>query len=396
MEAKSSKLISRDSTKVTPLRVLFDGRKLGDGGIGVYIENTICGLLQGGTVTLSVIATREQADQVAWRRDVEWIYDTTKPYSLSEYLLLARRIDFSRYDLFHSPHYTLPFGVSIPSVVTIHDLIHIEHPERVYYPIVARNLIRSAVKRATAVLVVSQATKRALTTLMPLHTARIQVVPNAIPSAFEGQSASSTSDDWISRIVSGGPYFVAVLSNLKPHKGIAELIDAYSQLRERLSASLNHVCPRLLLVGYGAAELAKRSDRLAQAARSSGIEILGTLSPERLHSVYASAKALVVASRAEGFCLPALEAQSAGLQVVCTPIPALLELVTEQDIVATGFSSDALAQALHQVVLDPVAEKRVDIQHLERFTRVCTAAQISQLYYEIAAPQGVHISGEAA
>ena len=56
-QEKSRQLGDIHSSKSRPVRLLIDGRKLGDGGIGVYIENAIIGLLQLGGVEVTVIGS---------------------------------------------------------------------------------------------------------------------------------------------------------------------------------------------------------------------------------------------------------------------------------------------------------------------------------------------------
>ena len=130
------------------MRVLLDARKLGHGGIGVYIDNLVHGLAAHGDVDLTLIV-REAFDpeEYSWGKGVALISDRARPYSIDEMFGLARRIDFAGIDVFHSPHFTLPFGIRVPSVVTVHDLIHVHNPQRAFYPVVARGLVRSSLKR---------------------------------------------------------------------------------------------------------------------------------------------------------------------------------------------------------------------------------------------------------
>lgn len=384
METQSSQLAYAEPHHGTPLRVLLDGRKLGDGGIGVYIENTVRGLLERGDVDLTLIATQQQSEGVPWRRDVSWVFDAARSYSLSEYLLLARRVDFGAYDLFHSPHYTLPFGIHIPSVVTIHDLIHIEHPERVYYPYVARTLIRSAMRRASVVLAVSEDTRRSIERLIGVEGVRVEVVPNAVPDWMVASNVQYASGIDIAAIAGAAPYFIAVVSNLKPHKGLDRLLKAYAIMRSRMSAEGEQVsCPRLLLVGHGA-ELLREQVNSRLDLQLDGIAIVGAVKPDVLRSLYRGADAVVVASRAEGFCFPALEAQSVGTRVVCTPVPAVLEFVTQRDLVARDFSSEAIAEVLCRAALMPCEEGGADRNHLERFSLERVTEQICGVYHQIA------------
>lgn len=378
MEPQSSQLAHPLRSDETPLHVLFDGRKLGDGGIGVYIDSSIRGLLHHGGVRLTVVGSREQADRVAWRGEVEWIYDATKPYSLSEYALLAKKLECARFDLFHAPHYTLPFGISIPSVVTVHDLIHIEHPQHFYYPFIARRLVRSAVQRASAIIAVSKDTKAALVRHISGAEGKVVVIPNSIPD-LEGPIAHNL--DQVLQLRETSPYFVAVLSNLKPHKGVADLITAYKSLVDTLiSAGNPQQAPRLVLVGYGAEKLALDRVLSKQVSSHSGIRVVGAVSSAVLKALYADALGVVIPSLAEGFCLPALEAQSVGARVICRPVPALRELITERDLVAQDYSREALEAVMRQAALQPPLDRSINRTHLENYSQQRIAERLISVY----------------
>ncbi len=388
MEAQSSKLAGTLQRELrAPLRLLFDGRKLGDGGIGVYIENTVRGLLDAGEVQVTVIASPAQAERAPWRSQVSWIYDSSKQYSLGEYILLPRRIDFSPFDLYHAPHFTLPFGIPIPTVVTVHDLIHIEHPEAFYYPVVARRLICSAVARASKVVAVSQDTRGRLLRLTSADPNKIVHIPNAIPPFVRYREQAAV----VNPLTAGERYFVTVVSNCKPHKGVADLVHAWRGFTERYEEVRDgRPSPKLLLVGYGAHAL--RADRALRelVESTSGIRIVGAVDSDLLRHIYRGAEALVVPSLAEGFCFPALEAQSVGTRVICRPVAAIQELVTENDLVARSLSVDSLTQVLFEGATKPQPNKIVIDAHLERFA----LPRISQQLYSVYA--GVVEAREAA
>jgi glycosyltransferase involved in cell wall biosynthesis len=378
-----------------PIRVIFDGRKLGHGGIGVYIDNTVKGLLDIGGVDLSVIASPEQAKRASWRSEVAWCYDSSKPYSLSEYLLLPRRIDFSAYDLYHSPHYTLPLGIRIPAVVTIHDLIHIEHPEAFYYPAIAKPLIKSAVARASKIIAVSQDTRRGLLNLTGAALSKVVHIPNAIPSFLGGISSSAeerslnSSSSPLPIVSEGRRYFVTVVSNCKPHKGVRDLLLAWGQFTELYQDKIGAGrCPLLLLVGYGAEALraASRSKDLkliSLARKTKGVRIVGAVNDDLLQQLYRGAEALVVPSLAEGFCFPALEAQSVGTRVICRPVAALKELITANDICTSDNSVDSLTHSLLEGALKPKCHIDGLDSHLKRFSSKRISEQIRDVYNSV-------------
>lgn len=379
MEAKSRELISSERSSPRPIRLLLDGRKLKDGGIGVYTDNLISGLLEVGGVSITVLYGDERCRDVPYAEQVEWLRDPARPYSLDEMLSMASRIDLSRYDIFHTPHYMLPYRLSIPTVVTVHDLIHITHPEKFWYPSVARFLIRSAVRRADLVLAVSRHTQAGVRDLTGVDEEKIRHVPNAIsPRVLAGSREAAQNDDAL-------PYLLAIFSNTKPHKGLSDLLAAYRAFREGRSwAARAEHCPSLVLAGFGVQHFVGSSEGEALLRENEGIRVVGTLSDGELRDTLRGARALIVPSLVEGFCLPAVEAQAVGTPVVCRPVPALLELVGERDTVAESFSVASLSNAIGDMVLKATSLDRVVPQaRLDLYSCANVASVVKSEYERI-------------
>lgn len=376
MEAKSSELVYAEPSPERRIRLLLDGRKLRDGGIGVYTENLIVGLLAVGGVDITVLYRDERCLKAPYASQVSWIREVASSYSLDELLFLSGRIDFSQFDIFHTPHYMLPYRVPIPTVVTVHDLIHITHPEKFYYPWIARALIRSAVRRADSVLAVSRHTRASVLDLTGAPESKVTYLPNAISERL------SASEMGVPFHGDGHPYLFALFSNVKPHKGLKDLLLAYREFRDgRRWEGLSPQCPNLLLAGYGIEGLLNTSEGNALLEGLDGIRLAGALTDSELLGALQGALALVVPSLVEGFCLPAIEAQSVGTPVVCRPVPALRELVTEHDVVAESFSVGSLTAALERGMLAGLSSPRsVPRPHLELYSCRAIATQVRSEY----------------
>ena len=380
------------------IRVLLDARKLGDGGIGVYIDNLIAGLSARGDVRLTVIGKRAQVEQHAWSRGVDVIEDLAKPYSLDELFLMPRRLMTGKYDLFHAPHYTLPFGLKMPAVVTIHDLIHINAPEKFYYPYIAAPIVRSALRRARRVVVVSQSTLGAISQLVRGEArilSKLRVVPNAVAPILV--DLPYKPDYLRSRFHLESPYLLAVISMLKHHKGVEDLLQAFARVKEQSVAMFKppHEAPRgfrelkLVLVGKGTERLVEVEKLLRKAGSIPGVHILGNVAKSDLVHLYRQALALVVPSLAEGFCLPALEAKAVGLRIVARPVPAVLEILDRSDVICRDFSRDALVEgilALFRAGSQSLAETQVKSgpqpEFWARFSVEAVAERTLSIYHE--------------
>lgn len=365
-----------------PIRVLLDSRKIQDGGIGTHIQNLISGLttIDGVEVTAltypdrSYLATQCGANAI--------IEDSSPGYSLEEMFLMSRRIDFSSFDIYHSPHFILPFGIKIPTIVTVHDVIQISHPERFFYPMVAKRLIGSSIRRANKVVTVSNATSRELTRLFPKASQKIRVIPNAVDPFFLSETfLRDVPPDQSER----GSYIVATFSNLKPHKGLEDLLSAFENLKvlasrlpkeDVLAKAIKDL--KLVLVGQGTESL--KAEKLRD-----DVLVAGRVSIRELHKLYSSAQALIVASVVEGFCLPVIEAQACATPVIARPTPAVVELMTTNDVLVADFTVDSLTDSLYQFfskrVYNPeLIEYAVPLGHMRRFDREDIALSVTELY----------------
>ena len=99
-------------------RVVIDARKLGDGGIGVYIENLVDGLLYQQLNKIFLITSFGQKIPSRWQAKLEQgklevVCDKAIKYSFSEYFIMPLRVrSIFQNSLLHFPHYTVPFFVA--------------------------------------------------------------------------------------------------------------------------------------------------------------------------------------------------------------------------------------------------------------------------------------------
>jgi alpha-1,3-rhamnosyl/mannosyltransferase len=332
------------------VNVLLDARKLGDGGIGTYLESLIEGILlltaEGeADVLLSLlvepgfrkVAAAERLE--AWHEVLLLIPEPANKYSLSEYLRLAgrHRLRIECSDLFHTPHYTLPFFLGIPSVATIHDAIHVSHPERILHRSLGAQLIRSAASRADSLITVSEHSRQTLATFGLLKKSEINVIPNAVPAGFVPMDRPQVEDFLEARNLLT-PYCVYIGSD-RPHKGFAELLSAWKILGPN--------APTLLVIGkrFGA----KARSYPAALGIADRVRFEGEISRREIVAFLCGAQAAIVPSREEGFGLPALEAMACGTPVVCSPHPALQEVCAGSAWYSRSFDASDLAAAIEQM-----------------------------------------------
>ncbi|HEX2122358.1 MAG TPA: glycosyltransferase, partial [Thermoanaerobaculia bacterium] len=162
------------------MRVGIDARKIADYGIGTYIRGLLRALAAQGAHQYVAFAP----EGVALPDGVEHVAVDAPHYSVRELIVVGRAADRARLDLFHAPHYVVPF-TRVPVVVTIHDLIHLHRPARnPLAPLYARTMLGRAVRKAARVLTVSEAVKREIAGELACDEAKIAVTPNGVDEIF--------------------------------------------------------------------------------------------------------------------------------------------------------------------------------------------------------------------
>ncbi|MCB0337297.1 MAG: glycosyltransferase family 4 protein, partial [Bdellovibrionales bacterium] len=325
---------SPEQSRTAPsIRLLLDARKLGHGGIGNYLERLIGAFKADPNFSLTLIVTPEVFADPFLRRKydietVQLIADAASPYSYDEYFNLAKRVPFRDFDVFHVPHYTLPYNVPIPTIVTIHDVIHISHPEKFYYRGVAKRLIRSSMKRATKVLADSHATAWHLRSLLKPgsnHRSKINVVPVMRDTYYSLDLALGQS---LPELDLPTRYFLVVSSQPKPHKGLEDLLEVSQAFYK--AGYRNGL--KLLVVGSGSSLVETLLDSKYPFLKEH-VDCRGFVSKHDLRQMYLRARGVLVPSRAEGFGLPVIEARSMGLPTLVRPVPALCEVIDQESTV---------------------------------------------------------------
>lgn len=234
----------------------------------------------------------------------------------------ARKCRSFGYDLYHEPNF-IPLSSPLPTVVTVHDLSVLLHPE--WHPIDRvrhhERHFETAIRRAAHVVVVSEEIRREMIEIIGLSARKVTAIHNGIGAEFHPQS---TAEIDVTRRRLGLPdnYFLCV-GTIEPRKNLMVVLKAFADL----PATVRECCP-LVLAGPWGWKSSEERDFYETTARHLGAKHIGYVAHADLPIVYAGATTLLYPSHYEGFGLPPIEMLACGGRVVCsTSAMAVREVV---------------------------------------------------------------------
>ncbi|GAB4559213.1 MAG: glycosyltransferase family 1 protein [Anaerolineae bacterium] len=355
-------------------------------GIQRYIKGLLSGFntldLGAEAIRLTALRTATQPDPGIPDHPVE-----AGSFTLAQQWQVPRALRHLDVDVYHSTYYVMPYHPGRPTVLTWYDLIpllfprHVSFSARWLFPILARLALRTA----TRVIAISQATKDDLIRRLGISPDRIDVVPLAADPAF--CPAPSTAITTVrERLALPRDYVLYVGSN-KPHKNLVTLVRAWARLYEEDQ----HGGCQLVIAGPWDPRYPEARDEAASLLERAAIRFLGPVPEPDLPALYSGATAFVFPSLYEGFGLPVLEAMSCGTPVVCADRSSLREVAADAAILVDPTDVATIARGIATVLHDGelrVRLREAGLRRAREFNWQETARQTIETYRQAAQMHG--------
>ncbi|HKS70982.1 MAG TPA: glycosyltransferase family 1 protein [Ktedonobacterales bacterium] len=297
---------------------------------------------------------------------------------------LPASVLMGRADVIHGPDFILPpVTIGAATVVTIHDLAFLTHPECAV-PSLARylsNVVPRAVRKADCVIADSQSTADDLVRLLDTDPKKVRPIllgisPRLSPQRDEAAIARLRAAHRIE-----APAVVAV-GTVEPRKNYARLVTAFAEATRAPGG------PRTLVIAGRKGWL---YDDVFAAIEQSGVgdrvRMLDFLPDADLPTLYHLADVLAMPSIYEGFGIPAAEAMASGTPVVYGDVSSLPEVVGDAGLGVPPEDVGALRDALLRVLRDDALRRTLIARGLARAARFSwdtAAAAHLEVYHEAA------------
>lgn len=244
------------------------------------------------------------------------------------------------------PNFIIPYGIKIPVYSVMHDLIFLDLPKITTKGFldyrIKKMLLKRCMKKSVRIACVSGFTKSRCEHYFPKYAGKCYV--NYIGLSEEVLNFDTSGIEKTNSIIYVG--------NVKPHKGLKTLIDAFHMLPKGMY--------RLKIIGEKEGFLVGMKE---EDLKSDDVIFTGRLSDDQLLREIASAKFLVQPSLYEGFGLPPLEALYLGTQPIISDIPVFKEVYGDLPVI---FFKTEDAKDLENVL---IRAQRVSFTAISEFTQ---------------------------
>lgn len=283
-------------------------------------------------------------------------------------------------EIYHGLSNELPLNIrkakGVRSVVTIHDLIFLRHPE--FYPAIDRKIyaykFRQACLQADAIIAVSECTKRDIQEFFHIPEEKIHVVYQGCNPIFTQPVSKEERQRVRQKYHLGERRYVLNVGTLEARKNAAQLASAFGH------------CPTgmlLVLVGRRTPYVKEILRNLCVFLPKDAVHILDHVPTEDLPALYAEAELFVYPSRYEGFGIPILEALNVGVPVVAATGSCLEEAGGPDSCYLSPASGDELGFLLEDLLDAPEQRARMVERgkiYAQRFAPEKQMAKLMKVY----------------
>jgi glycosyltransferase involved in cell wall biosynthesis len=233
-----------------------------------------------------------------------------------------------------------------------------------------------AMEKVAAIVCVSEAGKKDLLELANLPADRVHVIPWGIDEAFRPPQDREA----LRRQLGFTGNVVLIAGHTQGYMNVERMLRAVSTVIARHGIDLT-------VAKIGLPFTPDQTRLIAELELGDRVEMIGRVSDADLPSYYQAADVLLYAPLLAGFGLPPLEAMACGTPVVASNRGSIPDVVGDAALIADAEDDAGLAQALADVLGNPIKRRRLidaGFARAGRFEWSTAARQLLELYRRVA------------
>ena len=280
--------------------------------------------------------------------------------------------------LFHGLSGELPVGLhkaGIKSVLTIHDLIFLRHPEY-YNPLdvmIYKKKFHASLREADRIIAISECTKRDILYYGDFPEDRIDVIYQSCSMRFEATATDNEKKRVIEKYNLPNDYILNI-GTIEERKNVLLAVKALEKLRSDL---------HLIIIGRWTKYTDKVMEYVKQHNLSERVHILSGVPNEDLYPICQQAQCFVYPSRYEGFGIPIIEAIQSGLPVVAATGSCLEEAGGPACLYVSPDDDAEMAKSVEKVITERKERVEKCKEYISKFENGDVARQVIEVYNKV-------------
>jgi len=332
------------------MRVGFDARWYNDSGVGTYVAELLRALVPLQSESdFGLVVYEDPRNPVPTLEgsSAKRIPVAAGKYSPFGQTALKRRARQDYLDLFHSPFYPIPLGISCPVVVTIHDLIpflfRTSNPLKQF---MVKSGYRVAATRSSHIITVSQHTANDVRQILNVSPEKITVIHNAVSDLhFHPLRNPAEPVCLAERFHIRSPYVAVGSAHNWQTKNLVSALRTLVLAQQQSGFKFQTVV-------YGPPDGFQAAGG-RDAWRELDLVCTGHLSATDLGRLFRHAELALIPSLYEGFGLAILEAMSCGCAAITSNAGSLPEVAGQGAQKFDPFDLDGMAKAAARLLSNP-------------------------------------------
>jgi len=358
-------------------------------GLGSYGRTLVNDLAALGTYNLRLYAPDEGRNEL--RMQIHLLPNVAFSYPRHAHTALGKALWRSRgmvkqlqrdgVQIYHGLSGELPSGIShtgIRTIVTIHDLIFMRHPE--YYNRadvkIYTQKFRRTLLEADRIVAISECTRRDICELGEVDKSRVDLIYQSCSPRFTEEPPAKKMWEVRDRYALPDRYVLSV-GSIEERKNVLLAVRAMHHLPDDVS---------LVIVGRQTPYSDMVHEYVLQNRMHSRVQMLHDVPDDDLPALYRMADCFVYPSRYEGFGIPIIEAISQQLPVVACKGSCLEEAGGPDSLYVDPDDDKAMAHAISRVLYGaPERQRRIErsMEYVRRFENTGAARSFCNIYDEL-------------
>ena len=342
-------------------------------GISGYVGNRLTGIGRVLINILSELAKQYPEDKYVLFRNFDFKeYDNLTQYQNIEIVdvpytkesglknilwhqwLFQKLLKKYKCDIAYIPNFTLLLWKTIPTIVTIHDLIEYNVPDKFSK---ARMFYRKQVcdplmaKKSNHILTVSKSSYKDIISYLGVKPSKLTLTLNATDrNVFKKYSKEKIIPAIKKYNLEYKKYLLFVGTIDFPGKNIKTIIEAFFNLRSK--NELNGI--KLVIIGKNGFNSKVIYDFVNASPFKDEVIFTRYLNDDDLPKYYAGATIMLYLSLFEGFGLPVLEAMFCATPVICSNTSCFPEIVEELDVKVPPTDVNAVEEKILKILSNTI------------------------------------------